>query len=315
MAATEQRRVAAAVDVGSNSVHLLVAELVARPPAGRDLVHLHEESVLLGLGNVVDGQGSLPESTRLGVLGTLAELRRVAQVQGASTVTFIGTEPLRRASNAAQMCDEVEGAFGRPLLVLSERAEAQLTYLGVTGARPLRVPLLIVDIGGGSTEVIVARSDHPPEFHSLASGSGRLANGIVLHDPPTPSEFDRLRAGARSLVGSLPPGEASSATFVGGTATNLVRLVPLSAAGLEEAHGLLTSLTVDELVQRYGMNPLRARQMPAGAAIVEALLDHFRPTTVEASQASLRDGAILAADWLGESWPANLDQLVLPEGR
>jgi len=310
MAAAEPRRVAAAVDVGSNSVHLLVAELIERPPAGRDLVHLHEESVLLGLGRVVDAQDSLPDGMRQQVLRALTTLRRVAQIKGASVVTFVGTEPLRRASNAAEMCEAVERVLGQPLYVVSEQAEAQLTYLGVGSGRPLHEPHLIVDIGGGSTEVILARPDSPPEFHSLPSGSGRLSNGIVLHDPPTPSELDRLRMGARNLVGSLPAGEASLATFVGGTATNLVRLVPLSAAGLEAAHGLLTSLTVEELVVRFGINPLRARQMPAGAAIVEALLDHFRPATVEASQASLRDGAILAGDALGNGWVDRLSELL-----
>ena len=305
MAAAEQRRVAAALDVGSNSVHLLVGEL-----AGDRLVHLHEQSVLLGLGGVVDREGVLPEGMRQAVMGAMRVLQRAARSRGAQAVTLLATEPLRRASNAGDLRQEVERAFRRPLHVLSERAEAQLTYLGVTHGRPPREPLLIVDIGGGSTEVIVARPGRPPELHSLPSGSGRLSDGIVLNDPPTASEIDRLRLGARGLVAGLPAGEASRATFVGGTATNLVRLIPLSAAGLEQAHGLLTSLTVHELVQRYGVNPLRARQLPAGAAIVEALLDHYRPATVEASQASLRDGAILAAHALGKRWPDRLEELL-----
>lgn len=303
------RRIGAAVDVGSNSVHLLVAEL------GADgLRHLHDESVLLGLGDAVDRQGVLLPGARRQVIDALMALSGTAHSLGAQSVTFVGTEPLRRASNGQDLVDDVQLLTGLRLHVLASLAEAQLTYLGVMAGRPPAEPTLVVDIGGGSTEVIVAAPDQPPQVHLLPSGSARLGNGILLNDPPTPNELDRLRAGARSLVGELPRAEIVGGIFVGGTATNLIRLVPLSPAGLEAAHGLLTELSQDELVGRYGVNPRRARQLPAGAAIVEALFAHFALTRAEASQASLRDGAILAAVTLGEQWLDGLPGLLSEMG-
>jgi exopolyphosphatase / guanosine-5'-triphosphate,3'-diphosphate pyrophosphatase len=303
--------IGAAVDVGSNSIHLLVAEIT------RDgLRYLRDESVLLGLGDVVDQLGELPAGSQQQVLDALAVHRQAAQSEGAQMVTFIGTEPLRRAINAEELTTQLHETLGIALHVLSERAEAELTYLGVTGGVPLSEPLLVIDIGGGSTELIIATPGEGLRIHSLPTGSARLSVGILLNDPPRPNEYDRLRAGASRLIRALlPPVDASRAVFVGGTATNLVKLAPLTRAGLEAAHGLVTSLSVTQLVERYVVNSRRARQLPAGAAIVAALLDHFGLESAEVSQASLRDGAILASVALGADWPARLTPFVLGSPR
>jgi exopolyphosphatase/pppGpp-phosphohydrolase len=282
--------IGAAVDVGSNSVHLLVAELL-----GDGLRYIRDESVLLGLGDSVAQHGEIPPADAAQLIGALRAYRDLARSLDAATVTFVGTQPLRHARNAVDIGEQVEAATGLPLEVLSETAEAELTYLGATGGRAPASPLLVVDIGGGSTEVIVGRPGAAIEPASLPTGSARLGEGIVEHDPPTASELDRLRMGARSLARDLAPADVSGAIFVGGTATNLVRLVPLTLDGLEQAHGLLTSLTADELVARYEVNSRRARQLPAGLAIVEALFARYRLVEAEVSQASLRDGAIIAA--------------------
>ncbi len=297
--------IGAAVDVGSNSVHLLVARI---RPGG--LEYLRDESVLLGLGDIVDRAGSLPADARGAVVEALTSYRQAAEREGARLVTFVGTEPLRRATNAAHLADEVLAATGVPLHVAAPQMEAELTYLGVSGGRPLASELLVVDIGGGSTEVVLARPGSPLAVHSLPSGSARLGNGILAGDPPTPNQLDRLRLGAMALVRDLPPGRPARAVFVGGTATNLVRMVPLTRGGLEEAHGVLASLAESELVERYGINARRARQMPAGAALVEAILSHYGLAEAEASDASLRDGAILARQAAGPDWPVRLSELV-----
>lgn len=292
------------MDVGSNSVHLLVAEVEQD-----GLRPIRDESVLLGLAEVVQRENQLPLAVRQQVLGSLVVHHRAAAVEGAQWVTFVGTYPLRRASNGAELAVEVMDAFDTPLHVLSENDEAMLTYLGVTAGRRPAEPTLIVDIGGGSTEVVVAPPGKAPQVHSLPSGSARLANGIVLNDPITPNELDRLRVAARSLLTGLPAGRVTRAIFVGGTATNLVKLGPLSAIGLEQAHGLLTSLSREQLMERYMLNERRASQLPAGAAILEALLAHFDVAEATASETSLRDGAILARARLGEDWPAHVAEL------
>jgi len=298
-------RIRAAVDVGSNSVHLLVARAEGARP-----VHLRDESVLLGLGEVVDRLGYLPPGSSSGLTRALLAYRDTARRDGAESVTFVATEPLRRSSNAAEVAAEVRAVTGLPLHVLSAEAEAQLTYLGVLGREVVARPTLVVDIGGGSSEIVLALPGQRLLAYSLPSGSARLSAGVVFHDPPTAGELDRLRLGAHTLVGQLPPAQIEAAHFVGGTATNLAKIVPLSTAGLEQANELLTTLAGDELVERYVVNARRARQLPAGAAIVAAIFSRFGLRSAEVSQASLRDGAIAAADALGEAWPDGLEQLV-----
>jgi exopolyphosphatase/pppGpp-phosphohydrolase len=147
---------------------------------------------------------------------------------------------------------------------------------------------------------------------SLPVGSARLGAGIVEHDPPTADELARLLDAARHAVGGLARAQPARAVFVGGTATNLARLAPLRGDGLALASRLLTELEAAQVSQRYGVNLRRARQLPAGAAIVEALLAHFRLAEAEVSQSSLRDGAIICRARLGQDWLARLGDLVAP---
>ncbi|CAN5652143.1 Ppx/GppA phosphatase family protein [soil metagenome] len=296
--------IGAAVDVGSNSVHLLVCRL----HDGR-LEVLRDESVLLGLGDVVDREGSLTAPARAALVGSLRSYRDAARAIGAQQVTLIGTEPLRRAGNSGEIVTEVQHEVGLPLHVLSEHEEGLLTYIGVTGGRPQSRSLLVVDIGGGSSEIVLFEVSRPLQVLSLPSGSARLSRGIVEHDPPTADEFDGLLLAAHRLADRLPEAHPARAVFVGGTATNLARLGPLRRDGLALAYRWLGSLTAAQLAKRFGVNLRRAGQLPAGAAIVDALLAHYTLDGAKVSEASLRDGAIIAAARLGADWPGRLAEL------
>jgi exopolyphosphatase/guanosine-5'-triphosphate,3'-diphosphate pyrophosphatase len=296
--------IGAAVDVGSNSVHLLVCRL----RDGR-LEVLRDESVLLGLGDVVDHEGGLTADARAALVSSLRSYRDVARAIGAQQVTLMGTEPLRRARNSGEVVAEVEQQVDLPLHVLSEHEEGLLTYVGVTGGRPQSRSLLVVDIGGGSSEIVLFEVRRRLQVFSLPSGSARLSRGIVEHDPPTAHEFDRLLLAAHRLADRLPEAHPARAVFVGGTATNLARLGPLRRDGLALAYRWLGSLTAAQLSKRFGVNLRRAGQLPAGAAIVDALLAHYALDGAKVSEASLRDGAIIAAARLGADWPDRLAEL------
>lgn len=300
--------IGAAVDVGSNSVHLLVAE------AGSSLHYLDDRSELIGLGDVVDRRREIPANARREVVDTLVAYRRVAQGEGASFFAMVGTEPLRRAANTATLQDEVRNATGRELHVLSERQEAQLTFIGVTAGRRPHAPLLVVDIGGGSTELALFRPGRGLSVVALPIGSARLTNAIVEHDPPTDDELDRLHRAAADVRRMLPapplPNDGHlGAVFVGGTATNVARLGRLDPGTLAGDRRLLHSLTAAQIVDRFAVRPRRARQLAAGAAIVDVLLEHFGLAQADTSDASLRDGAILASLRFGEAWPDHLDDM------
>lgn len=295
------QRIAAAVDVGSNSVHLLIARI------GRDgLKTLRDESVLLGLGEIVDRDGELPAGAQVALAAALSRYVGLARQQRAGSISLIGTEPMRRAANGRAVASSISRQLGVPLTLLSEQQEGELTYLGVTAGEPSSQSRLVVDIGGGSSEVIVAEPGRPPSVTSLPTGSNRLSLGIVTHDPPTVEELDALLAAAHRFAAALAEARPAAAIFVGGTATNLARIAPLRRDGLALAYRAMVKLPAAELSERYGVNVRRARQLPAGAALVDALLAHYRLDEAAVSQASLREGAIIAADRLGERWPEAL---------
>ncbi len=235
----------------------------------------------------------------------------------------MATEPLRRATNRDEVLEHVLAATGRPLHVLSHEAEARLTLLGVTGGAAVRAPLMVVDIGGGSTEIIsVDDGSAKPVVGVLATGSSRLTKSLVVHDPPTWFEINALRAESRRLIdalaGALHAGRSPRCVMVGGTASNLVKLLPsavmegASAAGRPRSIDLvdlpacfdrLAREPADALVLRYAVNRRRAGQLTAGAALVEALLVRYGVPRAEVSAASLREGTILAVAEAGEDWP------------
>lgn len=305
------RRIAAAVDVGSNSIHLLVG--IVGPDGVRPIV---DESDLLGLGAIVDREGGIPPATRSEVVSTLARYAATAARHGAESVSLLGTEPLRRASDRSQLQAEVLAATGHRLEVLSHDEEALLTLLGVTGgANPVQ-RLLVADIGGGSSETILVAPGADAVVGILPSGSARLTSAFVKHDPPTWFEINGLRAEARRLVDGLPGGHPERCVMVGGAASNLSRLVPgrggdatLSIDQIDAIFDLLASRPAQALVAGFGVNRRRAGLLAGGAALVEALMDRYLLTTVEISTVSLREGAILAWALASEDWLERLPEL------
>ncbi len=308
-------RVGAAIDVGSNSIHLLVAR-EDRPSAAATggLTVLLDQSELLGLGDAVDVHGEIARQSRALVLDAVIRFDALARQAGAARSTLIGTEPLRRAANRDRVAADVLSATGLVLHVLSVRQEAELTFLGVTGGRAPAGPLIVVDIGGGSTEVGVYFPGQPLQVVALPVGSARLTNLIVAHDPPTGTELDQLHEAAQDMRRQLPTpqaddrGRPAQAVFVGGSATNVARLGRLTRSGLAEDRRTLARLDAAAIGEHFGVRPRRARQLAAGAAIVEVLLNHFGLEEAQVSQASLRDGAIIAEWRFAEEWPDRLEE-------
>ena len=314
MAPQIRRHVAAAVDVGSNSIHLLVAQV--GPDGIRPMV---DESEFLGIGSIVDGEGGLPAATRQEVVATLVRYAATAGGNGAARVALLGTEPLRRASDRSLIQAEVLAATGLSLHVLSHEQEAYLTLLGVTGGVPPSEPMMVADIGGGSSEIILAAPGRDAVIGSLPTGSARLTSAFVQHDPPTWFELDGLRREAARWVDGLPAGRPTRCVMVGGTASNLSRLLRvgerstrLTAVEVGGLFELLSRHASTALVARYGVNRKRASLLAAGAALTEALMVRYELDSIEISEASLREGAILAGAVAGDDWPERLADLCAP---
>lgn len=307
----ERPLVAAAADVGSTSVHLLVASV-----AGARLQALADESAFLGLGEAVDSRSHLGSALIDTLARSIAAYAERAAAHGATQLAFLGTDPLRRAADAATAVHVVGLRSGCALHVLTQREEALLTLLGVTEGRPVDQRMLVVDVGGGSTEFVVATPDDAASIAGVPLGAARLTRQFVRHDPPTAAEIDDLRQAARDLLAGAPDAGAGDLVLVGGTASNLLRiLTPSAPAGrltpdrVAEALNALTRAPAAEVAAGHGIRVERARLLPAGASIVAALLERYGSAGGRVSEAGIREGAIRALARAGAGWRDGLPEL------
>jgi len=303
--------VAAAVAVGSTSVHF-TAGIVA--PHGFE--PLADESVLLGLGAYADREGAIPEDALSELVATLSRYQSVASSVGATELTLVATEPVRRARNAVEVITRVHEDTGGILHLVSHEEEGYLALLAVTHASPPGSDLLVVDIGGGSSEYVLLGPDQGPLAYALRVGAARLTRAIVHHDPPTPEEVELLRQEARRYLGRAADIQPKQAIFVGGTATNLVKIVPAAAIDLSLDHRRITAAfavlrgePAADTAARFGITPTRAAILAGGAALVEAFLDRYRLRRGLSSDASIREGTILAVAYAGDAWRSRLREL------
>lgn len=303
--------VGASVDLGSNSVHVLVAEI-----AGHRLTPIVDESVFLGLGAAVAGRGHLGAQARAELVEALVGYADTARRLGARNLVFIATEPIRRAADAGRIVAEVTAATGVPMHVLSHEEEAFATLIGVTEGMPVTHETLVVDVGGGSSEFCVVDRTHPPRAAGLRLGSARLTDRFVTHDPPTAGEVAAMRALALEAVDGALEASPSEIVAVGGTASNLRKMLlasdgdgDLTRDGIAEALAILGAQPADLTAERYLIRPTRARILAAGAVILDAILEHYDVPSLRVSEAGIREGTILAVDHAGVAWRDQLAQL------
>jgi exopolyphosphatase/pppGpp-phosphohydrolase len=296
--------VGAAVDLGSNSVHLLVAAVAAHR-----LQVIADESVFLGLGDAVGERGYLGRAGRAELAATLVRYAESARRLGATNVTFLGTEPIRRAADSAAIVHDVASASGTPLFVVTHEEEAFLTLIGVTEGMPVVHETLVVDVGGGSSEFCVVDAGRPARAAGLRLGSATLTRRFVSSDPPTPDEVGAMRSAASAAVGDAPDARPSEIVAVGGTASNLVKVLPAAAMDrtltrerIDEVETILGSEPAAAAAERHLLNPVRARILPAGGAIMAAILDRYGADRIRVSDAGVREGAVLAVAHAGAAW-------------
>ena len=302
----------AGVDAGANSVHLLIAVVT-----DHRVEPIVDESVFLGLGDRVDSAGSIGAAKRAELVAALVRYATTARRLGAERIMLVGTEPLRRAADAAAAVHEVGLAAGTDLYVIDHREEAELTLLGVTLGHPITRELAIVDIGGGSSQLIEVGPGHLQRSVGIRIGGARLTAAFVNHDPPTADEVNAMRAEARQVVAGSPEMELAELVAVGGTASNLVKVLPaamldrrLDLDRLLGAIALLSSEPAAQAAERHAINPTRARLLPAGAVIMEAILARAGLDSLTVSEAGVREGLVLAGARAGVAWRDQLASLV-----
>lgn len=287
----------AAVDLGTNSTRLLVADV----EAGR-VEEVERRLRITRLGEGVDRRRRLPPVAIARVRTCLVEYRRVAERLGAERVLAVATSAVRDAENGEAFLGEIEWSYGFSTRLLDGDEEALLTFRGVSAGREVADGTLIVDIGGGSTELILGGSGRVVFHRSIDLGCVRLTE-----------RFGEDLAGCAAHVrSSLPALEVSRAIGVAGTVTalaaldlGLVEYDParvhghrLSRRGIADQLERLAALPPGERRRVPGLEPERGPVIVAGAVILREVLDHYGLEAVEASEHDLLDGAALAASEL-----------------
>jgi exopolyphosphatase/guanosine-5'-triphosphate,3'-diphosphate pyrophosphatase len=287
---------AAAVDVGSTSVHLLVADV-----AGEQLEPVLDLSELLMFGALIGAHGRFGPEARGDLSRVLAGYAAEARRNRAGAIAVVGTDPLRHAADAARACFEAELASGIPVHVLDQSEEGALTLLGVTGGA-VHDRLTVIDIGGGSTEIIQAGPLGLGAVVGLPLGASRLSTLVGADDPPTADQVAALRREADRVVAAAPDLEVGETIAVGGTAYGVARVATGPGIGerLVDADGIALAVAISgrerstQVAELFGLNPRRARILPAGAAILAALAGRYGFDRIRASEWGIREGLVRA---------------------
>ena len=298
----------AVIDIGTNSTRLLVADVTDG--------HVHEldrRTRVTRLGRGLDLSGSLATEAIEAVCEVIAEYVAAYERQDVDAVTAIATSAVRDASNGEAFIAELRERFALTARILDGEEEALLTYRGATAEDPPSQSVVVIDIGGGSTELIVGTGAEV-EFHtSVQAGVVRQTERHLASDPPSPSELEELAGDVRALISAAlsdrPAVYAESGIAVAGTPTSLAaidqRLDPydpqrvhgyrLSLDSIQHMLSQLASMPLAERREVTGLDPERAPTIVAGVVILIEAMRAFGLTEVEASEHDILHGAAIEA--------------------
>ena len=296
----------AAVDLGTNSTRLLVADI-----DGDELREVARRLTITRLGEGVDERRRLLPVPIARVRNCLAEYRRELETLEAQRTLAIATSAVRDAENGEAFLGEIEWSYGFSTRLLAGTEEAAMMIRGVTAGRPPLDDVLVVDIGGGSTELVVARAGAVASAVSLDVGCVRVTERFLATDPPAASELAAAGAYVRSL---LPELDAARAIGVAGTVTTLATLdvgdpeydptrthghrLPFEA--VESQLQRLAALTTEERLAVPGIEPGRAPVIVAGVVVLREVMTTYGLTEIEVSERDVLHGAAFAAAELPE---------------
>lgn len=282
---------AAVLDVGSNTVRLLVAA-----QSTRGLKTVLVDGVHLGLASDIERDGwiSAPKLAEARVLA--AHYAKVARDHGASRLEVVVTAPGRQSANAEALVQALASGANAPVRVLSAEEEGSLAYAGAVGA--LASPpksVAVCDVGGGSTQLLAGTPEGPAWMRPLDLGSLRLTARCLASDPPTPGELDLARAEVATGFDAVTPPLVGTVLATGGSARALRRIAgrKLDAKELAGALELAVSAPSAEVAAEHGIQPARVRTLAAGTLILAEAQRRFG-VPLRVSREGVREGAILA---------------------
>jgi exopolyphosphatase / guanosine-5'-triphosphate,3'-diphosphate pyrophosphatase len=298
----------AIVDIGSNSTRLLIAEV-----SDHRVTELVRRTQVTRLGAGVDADGRLRDDAMERVFTTLDGFRAEIDDHDCQTAVAVLTSAVRDSANGREFADQVRSRFGLEPHVLSGEDEARLTFLGATSERDSsdRTPTLLLDIGGGSTELVIGAGNEVLFRVSTQAGAVRQTERHLHHDPPSEAELQDLATDVSEILNDGVPAPRRDGVrhgiAVAGTATSLAAIAQhldpydpervhgymLSAAECDRILAELSRMTLDERRHVAGLHPDRAPTIVAGAVILREVISAFELDRIEISEHDILRGAAL----------------------
>ena len=282
----------AAIDIGSNTTRVLVAE-----PLEGQLRKVLEQRAYTRIDKASKRKGKIiPE--KIAELADAVDTQvRLAQEMEAEAIRVVATAAIREAKNTDEVVAEISRVSGLPVDVLSEEEEGRLAFLGATKglSHPVEGEVAVVDVGGGSSEIVFGSLDGGVrEVLSFKIGSGVLADDFLSNDPPSAGEIRRLRDHIGDFFDDVEVEQPEQAVAVGGSATSLRTLVGavLEYETLERGVRVLASDPIIEVAKKFELDPRRVRILPAGVLLLEKLSE-LLGQPLQIGKGGLREGVIL----------------------
>jgi exopolyphosphatase/guanosine-5'-triphosphate,3'-diphosphate pyrophosphatase len=296
----------AVVDIGTNSTRLLIADV-----AGSEVTEIERRTTVTRLGERVDQTGELAGAAMERVERALTEYRMLIDHHRADVVTGVLTSAVRDARNGAAFTQHVNDTYNIDAHAISGDEEARLTYLGATDGRAGDEHRVVIDVGGGSTELVTGHGA-TVDFHvSTQAGVVRQTERFLRSDPPRPEELQQLQAEAQDIFASaVPPAVRAGVTngiAVAGTATSCAAILQeLDPYDPARVHGFrllraqaemllprLAAMTVEQRRHVTGLHPDRAQAIVAGVILLIEAMRTFGLGEVEVSEHDILRGAAL----------------------
>ncbi|MCG8604523.1 Ppx/GppA family phosphatase [bacterium] len=297
----------ASIDIGTNTALLLIADITDE----FDIQPLHREERIVRLGEGVDQQRRLKQEAIGRTLDAIDAYLTKARELEAQDVVVSGTSAVRDAANRSDLLAQIKQRFGMDMRVLSGQQEAVLTYFGaLSNKTQLDDSILLIDIGGGSTECILGDRFAIKRSLSLDIGSVRMTERYIKHDPVARKEFDTMRNVVKQTLRNRLDGWVGSAQYLVGVAGTITTLAAMDLAMESydadkiENYVLTRSVVADSLqcliksdltdrTAMPGLRPERADVILAGATILAEILDYFEFQKLTVSDRGLRFGLLL----------------------
>lgn len=294
---------AACIDIGSNTTRLLVADC-------RDgvLCEVHQERAFTRIGQGLAASGVIAPEKIDEVVDVVRSQMALARQHGAEAIRGVATAAIRVAANGEALVAAIAERTGLEVEIVSGEEEARLAFEGaaamldpgtaaVLDAGGAPAALGVIDVGGGSSEVVVGSApDRVDWWASVALGSGALTEHCLRSDPPAPAELAAARSEVAVALAGLAPPCPRVAVAVGGSATSLGRVAGpvLDAAAFERSLSVLTGGPAALVAERFMIDPQRARLLPAGLLILQGA-SRLLEATVRIGRGGIREGVLLEA--------------------